>query len=102
MTPHPAALSRRRWFLALAIAGVSDVVSIFAELIAPLQWGVDVATALLLFAVVGPRWQLLPALLVEAVPGLAIFPSWLIAVAVLLRRGDPSRPSPEDGPTSAP
>lgn len=77
-------LTRGRKVLALAIAAVSDGVSMFSAFTPPVQIGVDVVTAALLFGVMGFRWPLLPALAVEAVPGLAVFPTWSVAVGVLV------------------
>lgn len=45
------------------------------------MWLVDAATALLLFAVLGWHWLLLPGLIFEAIPGLAVVPFWLLVVA---------------------
>ena len=77
------ALSKQRKLTALVIAAVSDAISIFAELIPPLEWALDAATAIALFAVLGFRWPLLPALVAEAIPGVAVFPTWVLAVAVI-------------------
>jgi len=77
-------LSRGRKVSALAIAAISDGVSMFSAFTPPVQIAVDVVTAGLLFGVMGFRWPLLPALAVEAVPGLAVFPTWSVAVGVLV------------------
>ena len=77
------ALSRKRKLLALVIAAVSDSISVVAEFAPPVQWLLDGVTAAALFSVMGFRWPLLPVLLVEAVPGLAAFPSWLLVVSIL-------------------
>ena len=76
-------LGKTRFVIAFGIAGLSDMVSLFTEWAPPIQWGVDAATALLLFVVLGWQWPLLPALIAEAVPGLAMFPFWLLVVAVI-------------------
>lgn len=68
----------------MAIAALSDAVSLGAQLAPPLQIAVDVATAVALFAVLGFRWPLLPVLVVEAIPGLATFPTWMLVVGVLV------------------
>jgi hypothetical protein len=41
---------------------------------------VDLLTALLLFGLLGWRWALLPGLVAEAIPGVAVFPVWLLVV----------------------
>ena len=76
-------ITKQRKLAALLIAAVSDAISLFAELIPPLEWALDVATGIALFAVLGWRWQLLPVLVVEAVPGLAAFPTWVLVVGVI-------------------
>jgi hypothetical protein len=66
--------------LALGVAGVSDLVSFWTELIPPLQWAVDLSTALLLFLILGRRWAILPGLVAEAIPGMGVFPVWILVV----------------------
>jgi hypothetical protein len=66
--------------LALLVAGVSDAVSFFVALITPLQLGVDVVTAILLFLILGRRLAILPGLVAEAIPGMGIFPVWVLVV----------------------
>jgi hypothetical protein len=68
---------------AFLIAGISDAISVFATAAPPLQWGVDLATAALLFMVLGWRWLLLPGLILEAIPGLDVFPFWLMVVGAI-------------------
>ena len=53
-------LSKKRLALAFAIAGISDAIGAFATPLPPIMWVVDLATALLLFMVLGRRWLLLP------------------------------------------
>ena len=73
--------SKTRFVLACLVAAVSDVVSAGTEVVPPVQWAVDVTTALLLFGLLGWRWALLPGLVAEAVPGVAVFPTWILVVA---------------------
>ena len=77
------ALSKRRLILALMIAGVSDVISVF-DTFTPFQFGVDFLTAILLFVVLGWRWALLPVLVVEAIPALSAFPTWFLVVLAIV------------------
>ncbi|MCY3002002.1 MAG: hypothetical protein NTV21_09370 [Planctomycetota bacterium] len=86
-------ISRRRKILAFAIAALSDVISIPAELAPPIQWTVDGLTAFALFAVMGWRWALLPVLVVEAVPVLGMFPTWTLAVSALIATTPTSKPN---------
>jgi hypothetical protein len=52
---------------------------------------VDVATALLLFGLLGWRWALLPGLVAEAIPGVAAFPTWVVVVASVALWGEIQR-----------
>jgi len=72
--------SRAQLILAFAIAGVSDLLSFFAVLIPPVEWAIDGVTALALFLILGRRWALLPGLIAEAIPGMGIFPFWVLVV----------------------
>jgi len=73
--------SKTRFVLAFLVAAVSDVISAGTEVVPPVQWAVDVTTALLLFGLLGWRWALLPGLVAEAIPGVAVFPTWILVVA---------------------
>jgi hypothetical protein len=46
----------------------------------PVQWTVDLITAALLFLILGRRWAILPGLVTEAIPALAVFPVWVLVV----------------------
>ena len=76
-------VSKTRLALALAIAATSDAVGAFVTLAPPLVWLVDIATAVLLFAVLGWQWLLLPGLFLEAIPGLGVLPFWLLVVGAI-------------------
>jgi hypothetical protein len=79
----PRWLSRRRLMLAFAIAVLSDVCSVWLEFIPPLQLASDLITAGVLFIILGWRWGLLFGLVLEAIPGIAIFPAWVLVVAAI-------------------
>jgi hypothetical protein len=79
---HPR-FSKRRLALAFAIAAVSDGLSVFLTLIPPVEWAVDLVTAVLLFIVLGRQWILLPGLILEAIPGLYVFPFWVLVVGAV-------------------
>src|SRR5215470_14694208 len=81
--------SKKRLALAFAIAGISDAIGAFATLLPPITWAVDLATALLLFVVLGRQWLLLPGLALEAVPGLGVLPFWLLVVGAIAILGTP-------------
>ena len=82
--PRPVStprLSKTRLVLAFLVAAASDVLSYGTAFVPPVQWMVDLVTALLLFGLLGWRWALLPGLVAEAIPGVAMFPVWLLVVA---------------------
>ena len=62
------------------MAAVSDFFSAWLEFAPPLQWSLDLLTAGLLFLILGRQWMILPGLIAEAIPGVAIFPSWVVVV----------------------
>ena len=72
--------SWKRFALAFAVAAVSDLISFWIAFVPPAQWAADLATALLLFLILGRRWAILPGLIFEAIPGLAAFPAWILVV----------------------
>jgi hypothetical protein len=76
--------SRTRMAIAFGVAAVSDVLSIWTVPLPPLQLALDVATAIVLFVILGRRWALLPGLIAEAIPGMGIFPVWILVVASIL------------------
>jgi hypothetical protein len=86
--------SKRTLALAFAIAGTSDAIGAFATPLPPIVWVVDIATALLLFIVLGRQWLLLPGLALEAIPGLGVLPFWLLVVGAIAVLGTP-RPNLE-------
>ena len=76
--------SRAQMALAFGIAAVSDVFSIWITFAPPFQWALDVATAFALFLILGKRWALLPGLVTEAIPGMGVFPVWVLVVLSIL------------------
>jgi len=86
-------VSRRRLVLAFLIAGISDALSAWLTFVPPLELGLDLVTALLLFAVLGWQWVLLPGLILEAIPGVSAFPFWVLVVAAVAIWGT-ARPKP--------
>jgi hypothetical protein len=73
--------SRLRLGLAFAVAAVSDALSFWTVIAPPVQWAIDVGTAFILFLILGQRWALLPGLIAEAIPGMGVFPVWILVVA---------------------
>lgn len=72
--------SRARLALAFAVAAVSDYFSFWATIAPPIQWALDLGTAVALFLILGRRWALLPGLVAEAIPGMGVFPVWILVV----------------------
>ena len=72
--------SRTKIALAFAVAAISDFFSIWIDFLVPIQWAIDGVTALLLFLILGRRWALLPGLIAEAIPGIGVFPVWVLVV----------------------
>jgi hypothetical protein len=66
--------------VAFAVAAVSDVLAIGMVVAPPLQLLLDFATAFTLFLILGRRWALLPGLIAEAIPGMGVFPVWVLVV----------------------
>ncbi len=91
---QPFLLSKKRLALAFAIAGLSDLLGILGLIWPPLFWLVDFLTAMLLFAVLGWHWLLLPGLVMETIPGVEVFPFWLLVVAAIAVLGT-ARPKPK-------
>lgn len=84
---------------ALLVAVASDALSLVFQIALPLQWVLDAVTALLLFAVLGWQPWLLPALVAEAIPGVATMPVWVLVVAIIVGKGKrPMAPSPKSDP----
>jgi len=84
--PRPR-FSGRRLALAFALAALADGLSVFLTLTPPVQWAADLVTAFLLFMVLGWQWILLPGLIIEAIPGLYVFPFWVLVVGAVAMWG---------------
>jgi hypothetical protein len=76
----PPTNRKKRLVAAFVVAAISDVCSAWLEFVPPLQWTLDVVTAGLLFLFLGRQWLILPGLIAEAIPGLALFPFWVLVV----------------------
>jgi hypothetical protein len=93
-SPRPAStppLSKSCLALAFLVAA-SDVVAYGTAFGSPVQWSVDRVTALLLFELLGWRWALQPRLVTEAIPGITVFPVWLLVIASVALRVRRSAP----------
>jgi hypothetical protein len=76
--------SRARFAMAFGVAAVSDFLSIWSSFALPVQWLLDLGTAGLLFLILGRRWALLPGLVAEAIPGVGVFPVWVLVVVSII------------------
>jgi hypothetical protein len=76
--------SRGKIAVAFGVAAVSDVLSISMTFVPPVQLAIDMATAAALFWVLGKRWALLPGFIAEAIPGMGVFPWWVLVVLSIL------------------
>ena len=76
--------SRAKMAIAFSVAAVSDALSIWITFAPPFQWALDLATAFILFLIFGRRWVLLPGLVMEAIPGMGVFPWWVLVVLSIL------------------
>src|SRR5260370_16585607 len=80
--------SRKRQAVAFLIAAVSDFLSFWVVLAPPMQWLIDLGTALLLFLILGRRWAILPGFIAEAIPGMGVFPVWVLVALSLIPSDD--------------
>jgi len=86
---------RKRLVAAFVVAALSDALSFGLTFVPPIQWGIDLLTAILLFMLLGRQWVILPALIIEAIPAVAVFPLWILVVGSIAAWGTirPARPS---------
>lgn len=92
--PPRLRFSGRRLALAFTVAVLADGLSVFLTLAPPVQWVIDLVTAIVLFMVLGRQWILLPGLIMEAIPGLYVFPFWVLVVGAVAMWGT-ARPKPD-------
>jgi hypothetical protein len=85
---------KKRLAAALVVAAISDGLSFLLVIAPPVQWAVDLVTALILFLLLGRKWIILPGLIAEAIPGLNVFPFWLLVVGSIATWGAIRRPQP--------
>ena len=76
--------SRKRQAFAFLVAAVSDFLSFWTVLAPPMEWLIDLVTAVLLFLILGRRWAILPGLVAEAIPGMGVFPVWVLVVLSII------------------
>ena len=81
--------SRAKMAIAIGVAMVSDALSIWITFAPPLQWTLDLATAVVLFVDFRKTMGSPAGAVMEAIPGMGVFPLWVFIVAFNrpLRRG---------------
>jgi len=84
--------SRAKMATAFGVAAVSDALSIWLTFAPPVQWTLDLATAVVLFLIFGKRWVLLPGLVMEAIPGMGVFPWWVLVVLSIILYDEIKKP----------
>lgn len=85
--------SRTQIALAFGVAAVSDVLSIAFTFAPPVEWALDLVTAVALFFILGRRGPLLFGLVTEAIPGMGIYPVWVLVVLSILIYDKVKRPA---------
>ncbi len=89
-------ITRRQKSIALAIAGVADLLQLvffplfFEGALSPFDAALDAVVAVSLLLVLGWRWRTVAALGLELVPGIALFPSWTAVVATMRAESAPA------------
>ena len=85
------------WLVAIGVNLVQMVaLPLFAEGAAsPLEDGLDVATSVVLFGLLGWHWAFLPAFAAELVPLANLAPTWTAAVFIATRNRAQAAPSPD-------
>ena len=89
-------LSQRRIIAAFAVAIMADaiqfpataaaVTGVFAVPSEAADFFLDCVVAVITSALLGFHWMLLPTMLVEAIPGLDLLPTWTGCVALVVRQ----------------
>jgi hypothetical protein len=79
---------RMAWFIALAADALQlAVIPLFVEgALSPVDAVLDLGVGILLVRLLGWHWAFLPTLLIEALPGADLFPTWTTAVFFVTRQ----------------
>lgn len=86
--------------LAFAIAAIADIVRVLSGAIImgaldPMDDIIDIVVALMLVRILGFKWQIAAAFMMELIPGFAIFPTWTALVLSLpTARPEPTPEAP--------
>jgi hypothetical protein len=78
---------RLAWLIAMSADAIQwAVLPLFAEgAVSPVDAILDAAVAFVLVRLLGWHWAFLPALMIEALPGVDLFPTWTAAVYFVTR-----------------
>jgi hypothetical protein len=79
---------RLAWLIAMGADALQwAVLPLFAEgALSPVDAVLDAAVAIILVRLLGWHWAFLPAVLMEAIPGADLFPTWTAAVFFVTRQ----------------
>ena len=99
----PPVLTRRRMWLAYAVAVVADTIQLGGSFLGPPGWmldnGVDVVAMVLQTLILGFHPLLLPTFILKAVPMLDALPTWtgctFVVVALRRRQQNPAPVAPQ-------
>ena len=101
-------LTRTRIVLALAIAAVADGLQLLLNAVGWLGFdqAIDVVAMILVSWLIGFHWLLLPTFIVELVPIVDDFPTWIACVGAVIalrkREQNPAAPPPVSKPPDKP
>ncbi len=89
-------ISRLQLMLAFFVAAGADLILSPLQVADPFSLIIDFITAFLLFVILGWRLILLPALLAEAIPGVGVFPLWILVVGSIAFFGTVKKPGSKE------
>ena len=88
---RPVGASPFRFVISLLIGALAD----WLELLFPFAWvPIDCVTAAVFFVLWGLRWETALVLIPELIPGLNMFPSWVLLAFYLGQKGRNSQSGP--------
>lgn len=75
--------------LAVTVDGIRLLCGGTIGFLDPIDDAADLATAFFLWLIIGPGWAIGLALIIELIPGIAVFPSWTALALVVLAAAPP-------------
>lgn len=94
-----AAWAQPKWRAALIVAALSDALGFGLAVTGPFQVAGDLVTAVVLFVVLGFRWPLFVPLVTESIPGVALFPAWILFVGSMAALNGQPKEAPKTAGT---